>query len=77
MRSYLFVAFWWFVVILLYHFEVYFSSFFGSYHFSTDRKFVLGHFCFEANGFAHDTNSAEEFRQCFLLKNAMIFGMII
>ena len=46
MRSYLFVAFWWFVVILLYHFEVYFSSFFGSYHFSTDRKFVLGLFLF-------------------------------
>ena len=34
-------------------------------------------FCFEANGFTHDTNSAEEFRQSFLLKNAMIFGMII
>ena len=29
MRSYLFVAFWWFVVILLYHFEVNFSSFLG------------------------------------------------
>ena len=27
MRSYLFVAFWWFVVILLYHFEVNFSFF--------------------------------------------------
>ena len=46
MRSYLFVAFWWFVVILLYHFEIYFSSFFGSYHFSTDRKFVLERFLF-------------------------------
>lgn len=38
MRSYLFVAFWWFVVILLYHFEVNFSSFLGSYHFSTDKR---------------------------------------
>lgn len=36
MRSYLFVVFWWFVVILLYHFEVNFSSFLGSYHFSTN-----------------------------------------
>ena len=77
MKSYLFVAFWWFVVILLYHFEVNFSSFLGHIILAQTGSSFWDIFCFEANGFAHDTNSAEEFRQSFLLKNAMIFGMII